>query len=935
MSLSDGIACYRLNGIRNNGSYGYCRYDENYTPVFSANSQTWIIDEGFKGNITNSKCYTIVAPIFDYALPFSDGWGAVCKGNKWSYVSADGLLMCDFAFDSAYPFKNGRAKVICNGECYTISTTGEGIPSFINRDTYSLELEIATSTIEQLYHEGQYEKAIEWGNKFYNEITYGNGQIIDVTANQLSCAIRSEFIAMAAQNSLMSLTVNAPELWNYYQNLSVTRRFSYKSECPQQNRCNAEYFFEQIKKKYQKDVLLESAIQSVQSLHFKSAILQFESWLKERDIPISQSPLETVVYYYLAVLSDDFETANELLVDLAELHEKGAFVSLKDDYCFGLVLAEIMRYESAERCFLKASKQKGDIRKSILCYYNLALVYISCGLNANASSYYERCLELIKNDKNNSIPIELKNEIMVDCLSFIIQNNLLTKQLHILIEEYVRSEVLFNTELFSSNGILFINRVWGKSLFRINKFLKLLPNCDDAVYRKHALTLAVFEQSIAHDTERQFLSCVNNSGDKQVALLFSEYLKMKRDNKGIDIFALDESDDNNNELAILVNNLEAQIKKLLAKDLSSKIGSSVKAYFSIPNTLGKNDVAINVIGYTDETSIKYCGVLITRGGDNEIVYVPLGKEAHFKECDFWPSILGNYSISVQDNCYLYAGNLEEKGLEYEICDDGQIAYLKYNIHRVSSLANIKDSGLMLSTGRLALFGGLFYGEDITASRRGAVDSGYLEYSKKEIDAIESLMKEEMAISSFAGEKGTIKQFLNLDTIPHDVIHLATHGFQNDLKSREWNPYRDRFDYYRQNTDVESEEWLMNNTGLFFSISDKDTVNVILSREVSCCDLQATKLVVLSACSTVAGKSSDLHFGSISLTTAFTIAGAQNIITSLKDVEDEKTFEFMTLFYRELKGEKDIFVSFRNTVRTMYTNYKDNKDFWGSFVLVEN
>ena len=204
------------------------------------------------------------------------------------------------------------------------------------------------------------------------------------------------------------------------------------------------------------------------------------------------------------------------------------------------------------------------------------------------------------------------------------------------------------------------------------------------------------------------------------------------------------------------------------------------------------------------------------------------------------------------------------------------------------------------------------------------------------------MQDVMNVMPYSQHNGTVDNFLQFNRNSPEILHFSTHGYQHELKSINYtnakqHSYRERFNYYRQNTDIEDLNWLMNKTGLFLSINENenDTTNILLSREVAACDLHDTRLVVLSACSTVLGVSSDSHTGSIGLTSAFVMANTQNIITSLQDVNDQKSCEFMVYFYKQLKETKNIYSSFKKTIQEMRTRYPQKKEYWGSFVLIEN
>ena len=72
VSFRENLACYRLKGIKNGGMYGFCKYVPAYKPFFSTRMRNWDKGNGETTKVLNSKCYTIIAPIFDYALPFNE-----------------------------------------------------------------------------------------------------------------------------------------------------------------------------------------------------------------------------------------------------------------------------------------------------------------------------------------------------------------------------------------------------------------------------------------------------------------------------------------------------------------------------------------------------------------------------------------------------------------------------------------------------------------------------------------------------------------------------------------------------------------------------------------------------------------------------------------------------------------------------------------------
>ena len=70
----------------------------------------------------------------------------------------------------------------------------------------------------------------------------------------------------------------------------------------------------------------------------------------------------------------------------------------------------------------------------------------------------------------------------------------------------------------------------------------------------------------------------------------------------------------------------------------------------------------------------------------------------------------------------------------------------------------------------------------------------------------------------------------------------------------------------------------------------------------------------------------MEFGG--LQRAFRIAGAQNLIVSLKKVDDEGTLNFMTDFYKRLSQTNNIYKSF------VYAQNNADEDTRNSFILIE-
>ena len=99
------------------------------------------------------------------------------------------------------------------------------------------------------------------------------------------------------------------------------------------------------------------------------------------------------------------------------------------------------------------------------------------------------------------------------------------------------------------------------------------------------------------------------------------------------------------------------------------------------------------------------------------------------------------------------------------------------------------------------------------------------------------------------------------------------------------------------------------------------------------DLSKTELVVLSACETGLG---ELHNGQgvYGLQRAFMAAGAQALVMSLWQVEDNATQDLMATFYKNWLSNSNMekHEAFRRSQQEVMKRYP-NPVFWGAFVML--
>ena len=226
--------------------------------------------------------------------------------------------------------------------------------------------------------------------------------------------------------------------------------------------------------------------------------------------------------------------------------------------------------------------------------------------------------------------------------------------------------------------------------------------------------------------------------------------------------------------------------------------------------------------------------------------------------------------------------------------------------------------------------GISFGENEDGTRAGLRP---LEYTREEVDNIESLCEPGIAVGKFTGWmaneecfKKSASPFRLNDTV---IYHIATHSFSIEVKSDEDNMF------------LSPEEMAFKRSGLLFSgaghtvAGEKmpEGVNdgMLYAEEIAALDMLNTDMVVLSACNTAIGEYS-LN-GVLGLQRAFKKAGCKTIVMTLWKVNDRATSLFMTTFYGNLfsgASKHDAFTAAQKAVRKEY----EDPYYWAPFIMLD-
>jgi CHAT domain-containing protein len=176
-----------------------------------------------------------------------------------------------------------------------------------------------------------------------------------------------------------------------------------------------------------------------------------------------------------------------------------------------------------------------------------------------------------------------------------------------------------------------------------------------------------------------------------------------------------------------------------------------------------------------------------------------------------------------------------------------------------------------------------------------------------------------------------------------ILHIATHGFfLPDPPAPPAPPPDDTSDTAialvsspsSPTIDVYQNPLLR--SGLAFAGANKlsspsgDGDGILTAFEASGLDLEGTELVVLSACETGVGKVTNGD-GVYGLRRALVIAGAQTLVMSLWQVDDEATKDLMVGYYARLARGKSRSAALRDTqLQLAHGKYK-HPYYWASFL----
>lgn len=523
-----------------------------------------------------------------------------------------------------------------------------------------------------------------------------------------------------------------------------------------------------------------------------------------------------------------------------------------------------------------------------------------------------------------------------------------------------RESLIAGPRFSQTSSILFSSRQEGKYDTRLYDFL-------------------LFNKGLLLGTSVNYAKAVYDSGNDDIISQYERLLDLNRflsgeqpvENIGVPV----------DEAKTEVSALEREIT-LYLRQHGGYTGGLDYTYSDIRKSLEKDELAIEFVSYlncTDNTV--YYAALVAKREWSKPKYVQLCKKEDLdKLVSLSPDKLYGESVASESAFDLIWGPLDSCLLDIRTVYFSPAGYINslsvehlyngeryfdaiYDVVRLSSTREICADRPRHKYATAALYGGLRYDEDdatmIAESRNMRNPSSilperfrgfdafetrngweYLPGTLEEVNRISSIVsKNRMNYSLYTESKGNEESFKALSGNSPDILHIATHGFYLTSSAAERKAFFATNPFSSQKAGSALSP--LKRSGLLLAGGNKawkgETVpkdvedGVLTASEIASLDLKNCDVVILSACETGLGDITDE--GVFGLQRAFKNAGANTIIMSLWEVDDQATSLMMQTFYRNLvkgKGKRESFITARQTVKKKYPDPR----YWAAFIMLD-
>lgn len=382
------------------------------------------------------------------------------------------------------------------------------------------------------------------------------------------------------------------------------------------------------------------------------------------------------------------------------------------------------------------------------------------------------------------------------------------------------------------------------------------------------------------------------------------------------------------------NDLERQLSVVRSSDFDKL------TYQSFKKNISPEETVIQFISWKDSNQIDHYAALIDQNkGSGKLVSLnPLPRtEVAWEAANMYKFLwkkLESYVPSGSDLVIVPEGLFHRTSF-YSIYlpESGKYLYQKFNVRIIPDIRYMtrsidNDFGLI---NKVALFGNPAYTEDLSPAPGFIAPLSELPSTAKEIHSLHDLFSSAGWFSEiYEQERSSKTNFAKMGAKDLSVLHVASHGiYRPPPMQSEQNTKVNGVDYPAINPMFHSAIYLSDKKPDSTSTSASGS-GYLSAYEISNMRFEQLELVTLSACESGLGL---IHAGEgvFGLQRGFLMAGARNIISTLTEIPDAATVDFMKAFYTGLTSGRSIFESFKNTQQYMSDRYPPAV--WGAFILI--
>ena len=492
---------------------------------------------------------------------------------------------------------------------------------------------------------------------------------------------------------------------------------------------------------------------------------------------------------------------------------------------------------------------------------------------------------------------------------------------------------------------------------------------------------ALFAKGLLLFTELEMTKLIQESGDTEAFQMYSELHHLRQ------ILNTQYSK------PVGKRHLDCDSLELVSSALERQLNSRVKEFGDytrnlnitwqdVQNKLEDNDIAIEFLSYPENNTITYAALSLCKNDSapeltilfNESqLQIAKNVENTYQNQLTDGLVWGHLSSRLVGKSQVYfsaSGMLHNIGIEYLPSMEGKDCY------RLSSTRELVTHKLSPSINDATIFGGINYNATYasiknsepeyvkdyfamhTDSRMKGGNSDYRSFlrygvgplpgSHAELQEISAMLKDQhVDCDTLSGNEASEESFKALSGHHKSLLHISTHGFYYSPEETEnLNEHLQRM-LIGDNRPTHYEDQSLLRSWLCFAganLAICDTLpdesrpvagqddGILNALEIAQMDLRGLDMVVLSACQTALGDVVNGE-GVFGLQRGFKKAGAQSILMSLWEVDDDVTQLLMTEFYRGWTSGMTKTAALRNAQAIVKQKYPDPQH-WAAFILLD-